>query len=84
MYEPSIKCIQAWASHSSTAREAKEIKARLDHVLRRYVGVALPATYAPFHPQDPAWTPFHALPFVARALIEHYLSPELLVSAGYV
>lgn len=71
---------QSWASHSATAREAKNVKARLEHTLRTYVGLALPVTYAPFHPQDPAWPAFRALPFEARALLEHYLGPELLLA----
>lgn len=53
----------------------------MEHVLRTYVGLALPATHAPFHPQDPAWPAFSALPFEARALLEHYLGPELLLAA---
>lgn len=46
------------------------------------MGMALPITYAPFHPQHPAWGPYRTLPFEARALIEHYLGPELLLSSG--
>jgi hypothetical protein len=73
---------QAWAAHSSTARQATEIKARLIHVLQTYVGLALPPTFTPFHPKDAAWAPYRALPFEARALVEHYLDPELLTSPG--
>ncbi len=44
--------------------------------------MTLPVTFAPFCPQDPAWAPFRALPFEARALVEHYCGPELLSSPG--
>ena len=57
------------------------MKARLSHTLRNLVGASsLSPTYAPFHGQDPAWALFRALPFPARALVECYLTPEMLVS----
>jgi len=76
-----LSSLQAWAQHSSDAKEAAHIKARLSHTLRNLVGVSsLSPTYAPFHGQDPAWALFRALPFPARALIEYYLPTEMLVS----
>ena len=76
-----ISSMQAWAQHSSDAKEAAHVKARLTHTLQNLVGASsLSPTYAPFHGQDPAWALFRALPFPVRALVEYSLTPEMLVS----
>ncbi len=88
-----LSSLGAWAMHTSDSKEAHALKARLEHTLRNqhHLGgssknpttTALPLTptYAPFHARDPAWALFKTLPFPCRALVEYYLTQEMLVSA---
>lgn len=77
-----LSSLQAWAHHSADAKEASNVKARLVHTLGNLVEYKpLTPTYAPFHVQDPAWAIFRSLSFPARAIIEYYLAPEMLVLA---
>jgi hypothetical protein len=75
-----LSSLQAWASHSSDSKDPLAIKARLEHTLRTSAKMELFPTYSAFHTKDPAWALFRALPFQARALVEYYLSDEMMVA----
>ena len=70
---------QRWAAHTRP-KHGYEVKARLLHTLQTLQGVSIgKQTYSPFCDGDAAFALFRSLPFAVRALVEYYISSQMLI-----